>query len=211
MPDRGGQLERFIYAGADVLSLEGSTLNRNAIRAGMRVRARGEKWTIGSGRSVTFWQDTWTRESPLRRLIQGSLSFWYTHLLVSNVLNADDSWNFDSLPMRIPEEIIDQIRSTPICWVADTEDSKIWNFSWTEKFSNRSACQLTCGRDPEYTGEDWSRIWRESNPYRGYNFFIWLCCHDKLPAAQTFYTGEDWRCNPSVRAVILSRKTWNIF
>lgn len=80
------------------------------------------KWTIYNGWSMNFWSDFWLPLRPIRRLIEGSLSFQEAALTVWDVKVL----RVAILSLQLPDFFIQTIFATPN---AEFQDSSVWAFS----------------------------------------------------------------------------------
>ncbi|PKI48043.1 hypothetical protein CRG98_031560 [Punica granatum] len=56
---------------------------------------RGEKWRVGDGARVKFWEDKWVGSSTLRRQVVGPLPRGEAERLVSSAVSPERDWSLD--------------------------------------------------------------------------------------------------------------------
>ena len=132
--------------------LSGSSVGRKknclsiwaACRKGGPVFLQGLKWTIYNGRSMNFWSDFWLPLGPIRRLIEGPLSFQEDALTVWDVKELGVA----NLSLQLPNFIIQAISTTPFANNVELQDSSIWAFSKNGDFSLSAAYVMAKGLTP---------------------------------------------------------------
>ncbi|PKI70720.1 hypothetical protein CRG98_008953 [Punica granatum] len=133
-------VEKFVTH--NLAHLVSGSSNWKAIRAGMEVWEKGDKWAIGNGASAFFWYDRWVGRELLRSIVHGPLPAGENNILVSSILLPNITWDFSHLSFNLPASITDSIRGLPIGLSHDMPDCIIWGFSRDGKYKTKSAYLL---------------------------------------------------------------------
>ena len=87
---------------------------------------KGIKWIPGFESSLDFWNDNWTSFSSLRSTIQGPLSREAASLKIKDVVDFTGRWDWSSIQMLFPDEVLRDIMATPIPFSTRIEDKLAW-------------------------------------------------------------------------------------
>ncbi|WCJ29111.1 hypothetical protein M5689_010768 [Euphorbia peplus] len=140
----------------------------------------GLAWSIGDGKSVSFWDDIWLDDLKLREAAITSIPSELSDYKVADFLRADGQWNWDMLENLFDENVL--LRLHCIMWRREEElrDMPRWRSSSSGIFSCKAAYNLLINRD----GEDESNkvfkvLWKLKIPQR-LKTFAWLAVHGRL-------------------------------
>ena len=103
---------------------------------------RGTKWLPGFKIKMAFWYDNWSNLGPLRSIIHGPLTPKSSNLKIKDVVDYIGSWKWSIIQMDLPEEIISELRATPIPFFVRLEDRLVWKCSPKGAFDLKSAYGL---------------------------------------------------------------------
>ena len=71
---------------------------------------------------MAFLYDYWSNLGPLKSIIHGPLTLESSNLKIKDVADYTGSWNWSIIQMDLPEEIISELRATPIPFFVRLED-----------------------------------------------------------------------------------------
>ena len=141
---------------------------------------------MGANSTISFWEDKWPAEGPLRKLISGPLNQDDLSVMVGD-LNHDGVWNTNSCSFVLLGEIQQKIKVIPIPFSETCTDSMCWAYSPSGLFDGRSAYKLARGEEgisEEFAG-NW--IWKVDVPPK-IQCFIWKCYLYSLPVKDLLAT-----------------------
>ena len=151
---------------------------------GHAVFAKGIRWVVNNGLSVSFWKDKWVGEKPIREIIQGPLTLEEENFMVGHVIEGATHWDLIKLPLVLPSSIVECIRATHLCTLNFMGDQLVWDSSDGE-FNLRKAYQLACKPDLLPTQDAQVKwLWQPFSSSRVL-FFLWQCYHNSVPVKCT--------------------------
>lgn len=131
---------------------------------------------------LNFWIDKWMRECSSRELIEGTINKMKSNMTVANMLQGNE-WNWNALSFKLPIDILDKIKATPIQMYRDKKDTLSWSLSKDGEFSSALAYLLAIpnrNQDIPFLGE-W--IWKLDTLPR-IQSFLWHCHHNIAPVRE---------------------------
>ena len=151
---------------------------------GHEVFAKGIRWVVNNGLSVSFWKDKWVGEKSIREIIQGPLTLEEENFMVGHVIEGATHWDLTKLSLVLPSSIVKCIRATHLCTLNSMGDQLAWDSSDGE-FNLRKAYQLACKPDLLPTQDAQVKwLWQPFSSPRVL-FFLWQCYHDSVPVKCT--------------------------
>ena len=122
------------------------------MKRGMDTLNRGSKWMVGRDSRLNVWSSNWTKESPLRQLIQGPFIEEASILEIKDIM-SDIGWDWEKIPFELPQEIKMMIQATPIAFTSKGSDRLSWANSLKGTFDLKSAYKIAIGiKDPPFFG-----------------------------------------------------------
>ena len=73
------------------------------MKRGMDTFNRGSKWMVGRDSRLNVWSSNWTKESPLRQLIQGPFIEEAGILEIKDIM-SDIGWDWEKYPLSYPKK-----------------------------------------------------------------------------------------------------------
>lgn len=134
---------------------------------------------------VLFWYDRRIPNSqPLRNLIYGPLSNSNERVQLSQVWHQG-SWNFDSISMVIPQDLIHHIKNSFFANPKVALDTLVWTINGKGTFSTSGAYHHLIRHNTNLKFQsDKSFNWLWCLPIDPkIKFFMWLLHHDRLPTS----------------------------
>ena len=149
----------------------------SALKKGKEIFQKGAKWYIGRESKLNFWFDRWADKGPLRSLMQWPLLREEAQLEVKDVISAS-GWNWSSISMDLPQEVLSEIKATPFVMAASSTDRLAWTGTANGNFNLQSAYELAvdCGGNHLFNGQ-W--IWK-IKIFPKIQFFLWRCYHNSI-------------------------------
>ena len=102
---------------------------------------QGLKWNVKNGRLVLFWRDFWLPSGALRHQMVGPLTFNDEKLTVKDVLNSRGDLE-RCISFTILENVLLQIKATPMASDPSMQDTLVWAFSKDGSFDLKSTYLL---------------------------------------------------------------------
>ena len=161
----------------------GST-NWRGLKLGHEVFRNGLRWVVHNGQHVSFWNDKWVGNQPLRDVIQGPMTLEESGFRVCDLIEGASFWDLSKLSFDLPPSICAQIKSLYLCTLSHLEDCIVCD-TVDGSFSLRNAYQLAC--KPPHRLASRSRptwIWHTLTSPR-IQFFLWQCYHNSVPVRAT--------------------------
>ncbi|XP_061347266.1 uncharacterized protein LOC133292825 [Gastrolobium bilobum] len=158
-----------------------SSLWKNMCRIWRMMEGR-LRWEVGDGRIVSFWHDNWlTLAQPLRELVTSPNLDVNDVMCVADMVNSNGDWNYDSLGLWFPRDVIDIFRGTLTPGVNDGPDSKYWDLDGENTITVRAIYKALVGQELISGLADgrWQWVWDWNGPQR-IKLFMWKVCHKKL-------------------------------
>lgn len=139
------------------------------------------KWIPGNGSSISFWDDIWVGDKPLRHCVYGPLPYQEDSLTVKDCI-LDFKWEVPPLSIDLPSTIKRQIMATPIPNLHQ-QDVVVSTLAKNNRFQFKLA-YLALGHPNLVDQPEIGAVWGASTLPK-IRFFLWLCWHDRLPSNQT--------------------------
>ncbi|KAJ1433516.1 Reverse transcriptase zinc-binding domain [Sesbania bispinosa] len=133
---------------------------------------KGICWSIGDGKQVHFWKDSWLRSGPiLHSITNHQLGPNIEDDLVSN-MTREGVWATDLFHQHVSPMVLNEILAT-IPPKADRGNDKVaWSLTNNGAFSTKSGYHLISKNDPGPNHVVWKSIWKAKVPHR-YKSFLW--------------------------------------
>jgi hypothetical protein len=163
---------------------KGGSSNWRGLKLGHEVFRNGLRWVVNNGQHVSFWNDKWVGNQPLRDVIQGPLALEESSFRICDLIEGASFWDFSKLSVVLPSSICAQIKSIYLCTLNHLEDCIVCDMV-DGSFSLRKAYQLAC--KPSHSmaclsSPSW--LWHTLTSLR-IQFFLWQCYHDSVPVRDT--------------------------
>ncbi|XP_042038361.1 uncharacterized protein LOC121784262 [Salvia splendens] len=135
------------------------------------------RWSLGEGK-ISFWDDVWVRDRPLRTYCQPGTAFPPDKV---SCFLSDGAWHDDKLHellvrYALPAHVLDVIRAVPI--EVGGRDVMRWSLTGDGEFSTASAWELIRTRSPRHF--DLRMVWNAGlTPTT--SVFIWRLLLQKIP------------------------------
>jgi hypothetical protein len=137
---------------------------------------------VGNGRNTLFWTDRWLHGQSLDKLVPhlfGSISSRAKKRTVYEAL-TNGRWVTDIRGAHTVIVLAEYLNLwqllTEVVLQPDVDDSHIWQFASTGKYSAKSAYEAMFIGATQFN--PWERIWRSWAPGKC-QFFMWLVAHNK--------------------------------
>ena len=114
----------------------------------------------------------------MRSIIHGPLSQESSNLKIKDVANYTGSWNWPIIQMDLPDEVIRELKATPIPLFARVEDRLVWKCTPKGAFDLKSAYLLATKPLQDIPFKD-SWIWKLKILHR-IQVFVWKCMHHSI-------------------------------
>ncbi|KAL4325746.1 hypothetical protein GQ457_11G020100 [Hibiscus cannabinus] len=160
------------------------SLTWRSIWSAKKLILSGLRWRVGSGTSISIWEDFWLNEKKQRLIttprIEGLQS-------VADLIHpSSNTWNHGLISEIFSEEDADSILSIPLASNRN-EDKLIWYGEPTGKYSVRSGYkglfdQLSLDPINRFV---FYQTWRLKSPAK-VKIFLWKCMNNYLPTSQNF-------------------------
>jgi hypothetical protein len=121
----------------------GGSSNWRGLKLGHEVFRNGLRWVVNNGQHVSFWNDKWVGNQPLREVIQGPLVLEESNLRICDLIEGASFWDFSKLSVVLPPSICAQIQSIYLCTLSHLQDCIVCD-TVDGSFSLRKAYQLAC-------------------------------------------------------------------
>uniref|UniRef100_A0A803N073 Reverse transcriptase zinc-binding domain-containing protein n=1 Tax=Chenopodium quinoa TaxID=63459 RepID=A0A803N073_CHEQI len=143
----------------------------------------GLQWRVGDGKNIRVWHDNWlpdpngygTPNPPANGLHDSDL-------LVSDIINENNSWNVTEMELYLQQEDIEKILEIPLVTPMG-QDILYWKHTSNGTFSVKSAYWLgMLGRTSTNTAvvdSLWKHIWNMDGPPK-IKHFLWRACSSSL-------------------------------
>ncbi|KAH1031612.1 hypothetical protein J1N35_043786 [Gossypium stocksii] len=136
-------------------------------------------WTIGNGRTVRCWEDTWVpNKGPLKHYVSdyGTIN---SEITVNNMVSPNGYWYLDLFRLGLPKDIVKCILSIPPPSAHSGPDSLSWSKTTSRIFSVKSAYYLFKEESWHLNEESWNMLWKLPGSYR-VKHFIWLILKQRV-------------------------------
>lgn len=141
------------------------------------------QWSLGDGKTASFWYDDWLGCGPVRNLVIGPLTLGDQDIRVLDVWNNGE-WNGGDLSIDIPLEVRERLKSYE--WSPHLDpDTPYSSFVHKRSFSMKKAYFYTMSKKVT-TFENMNWIWKGSFSPK-IKFFIWLVWLDRLPTSNMLH------------------------
>ena len=152
-----------------------------ALRKGQNTFNKGSKWIAGSNSGLSLWHDKWLNKGTLRSLIYGPLNKGEDHVKLLDVASFF-GWNMDNISFVFPNQILLEMKATPIPCLNHGVDRLCWHSSPSGEFKLKDAYRLVLeekdfGNSPSFKGKWVWKVWTIPKVQN----FLWQCCHLSIP------------------------------
>lgn len=117
----------------------------------------GVIWSVQNGAIVRFWKDTWLHDQPLYLDAIAPLSENELNQTVRDLWN-EDTWNWDLLQYKLPEEILDLLALYSLSQNQEEHDIAQWKHSNNGIFTTKLA-YTSLVQEVENMDSNWTKIW----------------------------------------------------
>ncbi|GLT63779.1 hypothetical protein SLA2020_363160 [Shorea laevis] len=161
-----------------------NSLVLNNIRKGNELFLKGVRWIPSNGQFISFWDDCWALDVPLRTMLAGPLHPPNLQLTVVEVF-LHGCFQPNNVLYPLQDELLELIRATPITLASSSVDSFTWKGSSNGTFSAATAYHIAKGLHHSQKG-DWQWIWKTKTLPK-IQQFIWLLSHERLKTFKFLY------------------------
>ncbi|KAL0000416.1 hypothetical protein SO802_014197 [Lithocarpus litseifolius] len=112
------------------------------MKKGVNVFCQGIRWLPGRNSNISFWNDKWLNQGPVRQLIQGPLPLASEEDKIKDMVTSV-GWNWAKIPFELPLCIKKEIQATPFALIGTSLDRLIWMGSRDGEFDLKSAYRQT--------------------------------------------------------------------
>ena len=116
-----------------------------AIKKGREVFMKGSRWTVGKDSKINFYGN-WTKQGPIRQLIQGPLTWEASMLEIKDVIQ-DSGWDWNKLPFEFPLDCKLMLQAIPVSRQGRGSDRLAWVENPKGIFDLKSAYGIAMGDD----------------------------------------------------------------
>ena len=132
---------------------------------------------VGRNSTLSFWYGKWSKEGPLRQLIQGPLPWDAANWGIKDIL-GDSGLDWSCMPFIFPTDIKEKLQATPFSLTSKGGDKLAWAENPMGCFELKSAYKVAMGVDTIslFTAR-W--LWKAPTLPR-IKTFIWQCAHNSI-------------------------------
>lgn len=164
----------------NTLSSSNSSNVGKAISAGLSLLNQHQRKIIFSGSSTSFWHDNWLPCGAIRHLIHGPLPLQEHNRTVSSMINANGSWDLNSLSMQLPPNILFSLISIPRHHSNNLQDVTTWDCCNGNSFDLGVIYNSIMPQQQPSLNLSW--VWK-INCHTRIRFFIWKILNNGLPTS----------------------------
>lgn len=173
----------------------------NSILKGRDCLMRDLCWQIGSGHSISVWNDPWIPSNPMCKLVKSGQIAINEHMVVTELIK-DGQWNIDPIIHAIDSASAQNIRAIPLPSHARV-DKLIWKGNKDGSFSVRKAYRLhlddchlrdmSCASS-SFVLDDaiWRKLWRITTIPR-VKHFVWRVMNKAIATREALFRRK---CTP---------------
>ena len=140
------------YLSTRRLTEEGRKLPCSRIWAACKVEGpvyiEGLKWTVNNGKSINFWKEFWLPCGPIRKLIEGPLTWVKDQMTVHQYVDPRCKGNEFNFSFELPEQVVGLIKATPFSLNQNSDNSLTWAFSKDGFFFSQIGISASNGLKP---------------------------------------------------------------
>lgn len=167
---------------------------------------KGILWKPAIGSYINFWRDSWFKPTiSLRQLIYGPLKQSEMNASLAQY-RLHNRWDFSNLSFELPDDVLHHFMSVYFPVNPSAYDHIIWGLTSNGLFTVKSSYKSSTNT-PHNNSFRW--IWKLKLPPK-ITYFLWLLCHNKLPAASYLYRLHIIP-SPIAPFAIMERKRSNTF
>ncbi|CAL5371297.1 unnamed protein product [Camellia sinensis] len=143
------------------------------------ILAKGTKWSVGNGKSISFWKDWWCGNGPLASTFPGP--HITEDVVVAAIINEEGKWDMEGAANVLPQLLQPQIQQIHLPQFVELGDNPYWIGSSTGGFIVGAAYKLVANQVSSLdTGPViWHWIWKLKIPQK-LKGFIWLLMLNKV-------------------------------
>ncbi|XP_061369203.1 uncharacterized protein LOC133312077 [Gastrolobium bilobum] len=142
-----------------------SALWRNMCRIWREMEGR-LRWEVGNGKDILFWYDNWLNlDHTLQDLANNTISIPNGDLRVADVVKPDEEWDFESLSIWFPKNVIDIFRGTLPPLGDDGPNIKKWELDGDNLVSVKAIYKVLAGQElsVDLFCDRWTWMWRNDH------------------------------------------------
>ncbi|XP_057250731.1 uncharacterized protein LOC130591430 [Beta vulgaris subsp. vulgaris] len=140
---------------------------------------KGLRWQVGNGRDISFWDDNWVFQYPIRMVVSplpGPENF-----RVSDLMDEFGGWDRIKIGLLVPSHIVSRICSYYLP-SSSQKDSLVWGLTADGEYSVKTGSLLAQGVfNPNFEKVEFAWLWKLQVPPK-IKMFLWKACHDGLPS-----------------------------
>lgn len=117
-------------------------------------------WALNNGMSIRFWEDNWMKNmGRLKGHALAEISEANLSKKVVDYVGEDGDWNWNSLSILLPPNIISRFHSTLPPSRDMEQDTWVWNHDKSGRYTVKSAYELLAGDMDRTLDPKWLSIW----------------------------------------------------
>ena len=155
----------------------GGSSNWRGLKLRPEVFRNGLRWVVNNGQHVSFWNNKWVGNQPLRDVIQGPLALEESSFRICDLIEGASFWDFSKLSVVLPSSICAQIKSIYLCTLSNLEDCIVCDTVDGSFSLRKPSHSMACLSSPNW-------LWHTLTSPR-IQFFLWQCYHDSVHVRAT--------------------------